>query len=72
MASSVAAARRDAAQLLAARQRDLDALARREDRPQIANRCQRQPQVEQNQPTAMTKAMVNSVPCVRSIVRKTC
>ena len=38
---------RDSAQLLAARQGDFDALARREDGPQIANRCQRQAKVEE-------------------------
>ncbi len=47
MASSVAAARRDSAELFAAREGDFDALARREDRPQIANRCQRQAKIEQ-------------------------
>ena len=38
---------RDSAQLLAARQGDFDALARREDGLQIANRCQRHAKIEE-------------------------
>ena len=66
-------ARRERAKLAPARQRHLDALAGGEDRPQVADRrdapCGNSPSAR---PLRATKATVNSVPCARSIVRKTC